>query len=71
MVEIRLRRFGHIERRSANSVVRKVDEIEGSQAARGRGRLKKPIRESIKKDIEIDELDRSMLLIEHSDVDVV
>ncbi|KAH1263123.1 putative serine/threonine-protein kinase abkB [Glycine max] len=61
MVENRLRWFGHVERRPVDSVVRRVDQMERRQTIRGRGRPKKTIREVIKKDLEINGLDRSML----------
>jgi len=53
MVETRLRWFGHVERRLVDLVVRRVDQMEGSQITRGRGRPRKNTRETIKKDIEI------------------
>jgi len=53
-----LRWFGHIERRP---VVRRIDQLEDSQITRGRGRPRKTIREIIKKDLEINELDRNMV----------
>ncbi|KAH1264626.1 Craniofacial development protein 2 [Glycine max] len=62
MVENRLRWFGHVERRPVDSVVRKVDQMESRQTIRGRGRPKKTIREVIKKDLELNDLDRSMVL---------
>ncbi|KAL5164575.1 Craniofacial development protein 2 [Glycine soja] len=62
MVENRLRWFGHVERRPVDSVVRRVDQMERRQTIRGRGRPKKTIREVIKKDLEINDLDRSMVL---------
>ncbi|KAH1191322.1 tRNA pseudouridine(38/39) synthase [Glycine max] len=62
MVENRLRWFGHVERRSVDSVVRRVDQMERRQTIRGRGRPKKTIREVIKKDLEINGLDRSMVI---------
>jgi hypothetical protein len=40
------------------SVVRRVDQLEGCQITRCRGR---PIRETIKKDLEINEFDKYML----------
>ncbi|RZB50734.1 Metal tolerance protein 4 isoform B [Glycine soja] len=64
MVENRLRWFGHVERRPVNSVMRRVDQMERRQTIRGRGRPKKTIREVIKKDLEINGLDRSMVDIE-------
>ncbi|KAH1262863.1 hypothetical protein GmHk_02G005393 [Glycine max] len=62
MVENRLRWFGHVERRPVDSVVRRVDQMERRQTIRGRGRPKKTIREVIKKDFELNDLDRSMVL---------
>ncbi|KAL5168862.1 DnaJ subfamily C member 7 [Glycine soja] len=61
MVENRLRWFGHVERRPVDSVVRRVDQMKRRQTIRGRGRPKKTIREVIKKDLELNDLDRSML----------
>jgi hypothetical protein len=51
MVETRFRWFGHVERRHVDSVVRRV----------GRGRPTKTIRETIKKDLHINELDKNMV----------
>ncbi|KAL5146330.1 Craniofacial development protein 2 [Glycine soja] len=62
MVENRLRWFGHVERRPVDSVVRRVDQMERRQTIRGKGRPKKTIREVIKKDLELNDLDRSMVL---------
>ncbi|KAH1250173.1 Craniofacial development protein 2 [Glycine max] len=59
MVENRLRWFGHVERRPVDSVVRRVDQMERRQTIRGRGRPKKTIREVIKKDLELNDLDRT------------
>jgi len=53
--------FQHVERRPVNSVVRRVNQIEGSQTTRGRGRPRKTIKETIKNDIEINELERNMI----------
>ncbi|KAL5159011.1 Plant cysteine oxidase 3 [Glycine soja] len=61
MVENRLRWFGHVERRPVDSVVRRVDQMERRQTIRGRGRPKKTIREVIKKDLELNDLDRIRL----------
>ncbi|KAH1190561.1 Protein transport protein Sec24-like [Glycine max] len=61
MVENRLRWFGHVERRPVDSVVRRVDQMERRQTIRGRERPKKTIREVIKKDLELNDLDRSMV----------
>jgi len=43
MVETRIRLFGHVERRPVNFVDRRVDQTEGSQITRGRGRPRKTI----------------------------
>jgi len=43
--------FGHVERRHVDSVVRRVDQMEGIQIIRGKGKPRKPIREIIKKDL--------------------
>ncbi|RZB84080.1 LINE-1 reverse transcriptase-like [Glycine soja] len=64
MVENRLRWFGHVERRPVDSVVRRVDQMERRQTIRGRERPKKTIREVIKKDLELNDLDRSMAAID-------
>ncbi|KAL5170138.1 LINE-1 retrotransposable element ORF2 protein [Glycine soja] len=60
MVENRLRWFGHVERKLVDSVVRRVDQMERRQTIRDRGRPKKTIREVIKKNLELNDLDRSM-----------
>lgn len=57
MVESRLRCFGHVERRPIDSVVSRVDQMERRKSIRGRGRPIKTIREIIKKDLEINDLD--------------
>ncbi|KAL5184476.1 LINE-1 retrotransposable element ORF2 protein [Glycine soja] len=62
MVENRLRWFGHVERRPVDSVMRRVDQMERRQTIRDRGRPKKIIREVIKKDLELNDLDRSIVL---------
>ena len=62
MVENRLRWFGHVERRLLDSVVNRVDQMEVSQIVRGRGRPRKIIRGVIKKDRELNNLDKSMVL---------
>jgi hypothetical protein len=61
LVENRLRWFGHVERRPVDAVVRRVDQMEESQVKRGRGRHKKTIRETIRKDLEVNELDPNMI----------
>jgi hypothetical protein len=43
-----------------DSVVRRVDQMEGSQITIGRGRPGKTIRDAIRKDLEINELGKDM-----------
>lgn len=66
MVENRLRWFRYVEKKPADFVVRKVDQMERRQTIRERGRPRKTIRETIKKDLhldlEINDLDRNMVL---------
>ena len=61
LVENRLRWFGHVERRPVDAVVRRVDQMEESQVKRGRGRPRKTIRETIRKDLEVNELDPNLV----------
>lgn len=42
-------------------MVRRVDQMEDSQITRGKGRPRKTIRETIRKDLEINELDQNMV----------
>jgi hypothetical protein len=51
MVENRLRWFGHVEIRLVDFVINRVDHMEDNQITRGRGRPKKTIRETIRKDL--------------------
>jgi len=62
-VENRLSWFGlwTLEIRHVGFVVRKVDQMEDSQITRGRGRPIKTLRETITKDLDINELDRNMV----------
>jgi hypothetical protein len=60
MVENMLRWFGHIERIPIDVVVRRVDQMEESQI-RSRERPRKTIRETIWKDLEVNELDPNMV----------
>ena len=59
LVANRLRWFGHVERRPVDAVVRRVDQMEESQVKRGRPR--KTIRETIRKDLELNELDPNLV----------
>jgi hypothetical protein len=61
MVETKLGWFGHAKRRPIVFVERRVYQIKGSQITKGRGILRKTIRETIKKDLEINELDRDVI----------
>lgn len=61
MVETQLRWFRRVERRLVDSIVRRVDQMKGSQIAKCKGRLRKSIRQTIKKDFEIHELDRDII----------
>jgi len=58
IVNNRLRWFG---RRPVYAVVRRVDQMKESQIRRGRGRPRKTIRETIRKDLEPNELDPNMV----------
>ena len=60
MVENRLRWFGHTERRLVGYVVRRVDQIKHSHLTRGKGRPRPTIRETIRKNLEITELNSNM-----------
>lgn len=62
MVENRLWWFGHIQRRPGDFVMRRVDQMKRRKTTQGRGRPRKIIRKFIKKDLEINNLDRSMAL---------
>jgi len=61
LVENKLRWFGHVERRPVHAVVRRVNQIEESRVKRGRRRPKKTIRETIRKDLEVNELDSKLV----------
>jgi len=51
----------HVERRPVDAVVRRVDQMEESHVKTGRGRPKKTIRETIRKDLEANELDPNLV----------
>jgi len=55
LVENRLRWFGHVERRPVDAVIRRVDQMEESQVKRDRRRPRKTIKETIRKDLEVNE----------------
>jgi len=56
-----LKWFGHVERRPVDAVVSRVDQMEESHVKRGRGRPKKTIRETIRKDSDVNELDSNLV----------
>lgn len=57
-----------MKRKHVGSVVRRVDQMEGSQISRGRGRPRTNIRETIKKDLDVNELDKDIVFVEQYDV---
>jgi len=61
MVKKRLRWFRHVERRLVDFVVRRADQMEDSQITGGRGRVRKTIRETMRKELEINGLDQNMV----------
>ena len=61
MVESRLRWFGYVWRRPVKDLVRRVDQMEGSLIARGRGRPRKTIGETIKRDLNVNDLNVNMI----------
>lgn len=60
--------YGHVERRQIDSVVRKVDQMNRRETIRGKERHRKIIREVIKEDIDINDLDRKIIF--HVKVDM-
>jgi len=61
LVENRLIWFEHVERRLVDAVVTRVDQMEESQVKKGRGRPRKTIRISIRKDLEVNEMDPNLV----------
>ena len=55
MREIRLRWFGHVRRRSVDTLVRRCERINVPEGKRGRGRSKKSLDEVIREDLKIVE----------------
>lgn len=62
MVENRFWRFEHLEKRLINFVERRIDKMKMSQIAKDKGIIRKTIRAANKKDLEINDLDKSMIL---------
>ncbi|KAL4304934.1 hypothetical protein AHAS_Ahas16G0027900 [Arachis hypogaea] len=61
MVKSRLRWFGHVRRRPIEHPVRRVDEMEDGQRAKGRGRPKKTIHKVVKRDLHVNGLSVDMI----------
>ena len=61
LVENRHRWFGQVERIPVDAVVRRVYQMEESQVKRGRASPKKTIKETIRKDLEVNELDPNLI----------
>ena len=61
MVDSRLRWFRHVWRRPVVAPVRKVDQMTGSTLPRGRGRPRKTIDETVKRDLHINGLNINMI----------
>jgi len=62
MVETRLKWFEHLERRHMDYVERRVDKMTGCQITRGRETPRKIRKETITNNLEINELDKYMIL---------
>ena len=56
MVKSRLRWFGHVKRRPIEAPVRRVDQVFNEPITRGRGRPRKTIGETIRKDLDLNRL---------------
>lgn len=61
-MENRLRWFRHVESKHVDSVIKRVDQMKRSQTTKDKGRSKKVIKEVIKKDLEVNDLDRNIVL---------
>jgi len=61
LVENRLRWFEYVKRKLIDVVVRRVDQMKESQVKGGRGKPRKTIRETIKKDLEVNELNPNLI----------
>jgi len=68
MVETILSWFEHLERTHVDYVVSRVNQMEGSQITSGSGIPRKIIRETIWKDIKINELENDMIFIDRYDI---
>jgi len=63
MVETQLIWLGYVDRRHVCSLVKRGDLMKNSQITRGRRKPRKTIKVSIKKDREINGLNRDMIYI--------
>lgn len=61
IVKTRVRWFDQVKRKSMDFVVKRVDQVEGGKITVYRGRERKPIREPIKKDLEINAFSKNMV----------
>ena len=61
LVENSLRWFEYVKRKLIDVVVRRVDQMKESQVKGGRGKPRKTIRETIKKDLEVNELNPNLI----------
>jgi len=61
LLENVLKWFRHVKRRPVDAFVRRVDQMEESRVKRGRGKPKKTIRETIRKNLEVNELDPNLI----------
>ena len=55
-VESRLRWFGHMRRRPVEALIRRVDQMKGNPITRDKGRSRKIISKTIKKDLDVNGL---------------
>ncbi|RXI07875.1 hypothetical protein DVH24_014441 [Malus domestica] len=60
MRENRLRWFGHVQRRPTDALVRRCDYGTEVQSRRGRGRPRKTLEETLRKDLEYFDLTEDM-----------
>lgn len=61
MIEYHLRWFGYVQRKSVEVPVKRVDQIKGNTATKGRSRSRKIIGEIVKKDLYINGLNTNMI----------
>ena len=61
MTEIRLRWFGHVQRRPLEVLVRKVDQMVFRPIRKGRGRPRRTLEEIIKRDFWLNGISESLI----------